>query len=299
MNQANFKQIIYYILLLLFYYIYISSTDFSILHTNIRSLPLHHDEFVSLSDHINLHPKVIGVSEIWHSMDKPLSSNVDIPGYTFFKTQSLTQNGGVGLYIKDSLTSNPRTDLDSCTNDFETIWVEIENKYDKNFVICCVHRHPRSAIDNLTSHFQNVLSKLSSNKLVFIMGDFDINLLEYASHTSTSDFVNNFFSHSLLPCTHHPTRVSEQRASVQISDHFPQFLIVKNTQVGHDKSESFKYDYSTFKEDKFLDDFNHIEFTDLENSDLDVNKKFDRFLKDLNTLTNQHAPIKRRSRKEM
>ena len=207
------------------------------------------------------------MSEIWHSMDNPLLSNVEIPGYTFFKTQSLTQNGGVGLYIKDSLTSNPRTDLDSCTNDFETIWVEIENRNDKNFLICCVYRHPSSAIDNLTSHFQNVLSKISSNKLVFIMGDFNVNLLDYASHTQTSDFVNNFFSHSLLPCIHHPTRVSEQRASVidniytnatnanitsgnivmQISDHFPQFLILKNTQVSHNKSESFKYDYSKLK----------------------------------------------------
>ena len=151
------------------------------------------------------------------------------------------------------------------------------------------------------------------------MGDFNVNLLDYASHTPTSDFVNNFFSHILLPCIHHPTRVSEQRASVidniytnatnanvisgnivmQISDHFPQFLFLKNTQVSHNKLESFKYDYSRFKEDKFLDDFNQIDFTYLENSDLDVNNKFDRFLKDLNTLTNKHAPIKRRSRKEM
>ena len=93
-----------------------SSSDFSILHINIRSLSLHHDELISLSAHTNLNPEVIGVSEIWHSMDNPISSNVDIPGYTFFKTQSLTQNGGVGLCIKDSLTFNPRTDLDSCTN---------------------------------------------------------------------------------------------------------------------------------------------------------------------------------------
>ena len=54
-----------------------------------------------------------------------------------------------------------------------------------------------------------------------------------------------------------------------------------------------------FKEDKFLDDFNQIDFTYLENCDLDLSNKFDRFLKDLNTLTNTHAPVKRRSRKEM
>ena len=297
----------------------LSSSDFSILHTNIRSLSLHHDELVSLSAHTKLNLDVIGVSEIWHSNDNPISSNVDIPGYTFFKTKSVTQNGGVGLYIRDSLTYNPRIDLDSCTDDFEAVWVEIENKNDKNVLICCVYRHPSSDIDNLTSYFQNHLSKLSSNKLLFIMGDFNVNLLDFSSHTPTSDFINNFFSHSLLPCIHHPTGVSEHRASIidniytnatnanivsgnilmQITDHFPQFMILKNTHVSHNNSESFKYDYSRFKEDKFLDDFNQIDFTYLENSDLDVNNKFDRFLKDLNTLTNQHAPIKRRSRKEM
>ena len=76
-------------------------------------------------------------------------------------------------------------------------------------------------------------------------------------------------------------------------------MTLKNTHVSHNNSESFKYDYSSFKEDKFLDDFNQIDFTYLENNDLDVNNKFDTFLKDLNALTNQHAPIKRRSRKEM
>ena len=296
----------------------LSSSEFSILHTNIRSLSFHHDELVSLSAHTKLNLDVIGVSEIWHSNDNPISSNVEIPGYTFFKTKSVTQNGAVGLYIRDSLTYNPRIDLDSCTDDFETVWVEIDNKNDKNFLICCVYRHPSSNIDNLTFHFQNHLSKLSPDKLLFIMGDFNVNLLDFAYHTPTSDFVNNFFSHSLLSCIHHPTRVSEHRASIidniytnainanivtgnllmQITDHFPQFMILKNTHVSHNKSESLKYDYSKFVEDAFLEDFNQIDFNYLENSDLDINSKFDRFLKDLNTLTSKHAPIKRLSRKE-
>ena len=194
--------------------IQLSSSDFSILHTNIRSLSLHHDELVSLSAHTKLNLDVIGVSEIWHSNDNPISSNVDIPGYTFVKTKSVFQNGVVGLCIRGSLTYNPRSDLDSCTDDFETVWVEIENENDKNFLICGVYRHPSSNLDNLTSHFQNHLSKLSSNKLLFIMGDFYVNLLDFSSHTPTSDFVNTFFSHSLLPCIHHPTRISENKVSL-------------------------------------------------------------------------------------
>ena len=297
----------------------LGSKDFSILHTNIRSLSLHHDELVSLSSHSNLNPDVIGVSEIWHSIEHPLSVNVDIPGYKLFKTQSNTQNGGVGLYIKSSLVSFPRVDFDYYSDDFETVWVEIENKSDKNYLICCVYRHPSSPIDNLTSHFQNLLPSISSNKLLFIMGDFNINLLDFASHSSTSDFVKNFLSHSLLPCIHHPTRVSKNRASVidniytnatnanitsgnilmQITDHFPQFLILKNACASHSKSESFKYDYSKFVEQKYLDDFNQINFSYLEDNNINVNNKFDKFLKDISNLTNLHAPIKKRSIKEI
>ena len=54
---------------------------------------------------------------MWHSKDNPISSNVDIPGYKFYETSSLSQNGGVGLYVKTTLTSNPRIELDSSTND--------------------------------------------------------------------------------------------------------------------------------------------------------------------------------------
>ena len=38
------------------------SSDFSILHTNIRSLSFHHDELISLSAHTNLNLDVIGGS---------------------------------------------------------------------------------------------------------------------------------------------------------------------------------------------------------------------------------------------
>ena len=80
---------------------------------------------------------------------------------------------------------------------------------------------------------------------------------------------------------------------MQITEHFPQFLILKNTKISHDKSESLKYDYSKFKDDKFLEDFSQINFNYLESSDMDESKTFDSSLKDLSTLTNKHAPIKK------
>ena len=151
------------------------------------------------------------------------------------------------------------------------------------------------------------------------MGDFNINLLNYDSHIPSNDFINTFFSHNLLPCIHHPSRISESSKSIidniftnsyhsnitsgniltQITDHFPQFLILSNSKVTRNKTQSLKYDYSKLKEDKFIEDFHNIDFTYLENENIDSNNKFDKLLTDLNCLSNKHAPIRRRTKKEM
>ena len=86
---------------------------------------------------------------------------------------------------------------------------------------------------------------------------------------------------------------------MQISHHFPQFLVLKNSQISHHRSESFKHDYSKFKEDKFLEDFDETDFTYIDSMDMNMNTKFDRLLGELNFLTHKHAPIKKRSRKEL
>ena len=44
------------------------------------------------------------------------------------------------------------------------------------------------------------MEKISKqHKLIFLMGDFDINLLNYESHGKTNDFINAMISHYLLP----------------------------------------------------------------------------------------------------
>ena len=43
------------------------------------------------------------------------------------------------------------------------------------------------------------MQKISKeNKLLFIMGDFNVNLLNYESHNDTNDFINTMISHYLL-----------------------------------------------------------------------------------------------------
>ncbi len=49
---------------------------------------------------------------------------------------------------------------------------------------------------------------------MFIMGDFNLDLLKYDYHAATNDFVNNCMSHSFLPTICHPTRITESTATL-------------------------------------------------------------------------------------
>ena len=76
--------------------------------------------------------------------------NLLLPGCTFLSSKSKSQNGGVGLYIKTCLAPIPRPDLDSDSDECETVWAEIENSKDKNILICCAYRHPSTEIEHFT-----------------------------------------------------------------------------------------------------------------------------------------------------
>ena len=176
-----------------------SATDLSSPHMNIRSLSCHFDELQSLLVNLNIGFNVVAVSGTWDSFARPLSSNVSIPGYILLSSKSQSQNGGVGLYIKTGLGPIPRPELGSDSDEYETVWAEIENSKDKNILICCAYRHPSSEIEHFTEYIQRTLSIPSvANKHVFILGDFNINLLNHDSHTATCDFVSVLLSQNFL-----------------------------------------------------------------------------------------------------
>ena len=138
-----------------------------------------------------------------------------IPGYTFFSTKFQNRNGGVGLYVKTHLALVPRSDLNSESDEYETVWCEIENSKDKNILICCTYHHPSIEIENCTEYIQRMLSNPTvSNKHVFILGNFNINLLDYDSHIPTMDFISPFLSQHCLPYIIHPTQVSNPSSTI-------------------------------------------------------------------------------------
>ena len=102
----------------------------------------------------------------------------------------------------------------------------------------------------------------TTDKTCFLVGDLNLNLIDYQSNAKVRDFVNLIFQHSLVPIVNKPTRVTKNNATLidyiitnsfmdqenltgilktDISDHFPFFTIsVKHNLILTIKSNNKK-----------------------------------------------------------
>ena len=152
----------------------------------------------------------------------------------------------------------------------------------RNIICCCAYRHPDTDASKFLEYMESIVSKFENkNKLIYIMRDFNLNLLNYESHSYTNDFINFMVSHYLIPHILQPTRVADHSATVidniftnatdfeatsgnilnQIADHFAQFLVLKKVPIVHKDSAYYSYDYSKFNKDKFCDDFSKLSWS--------------------------------------
>ena len=128
-------------------------------------------------------------------------------------------------------------------------------------------------------------------------------------------------SYSLLPQIILPTRVTRTSKTVidnflfdptnsnvisgnltcNISDHFPQFLMVKN--IFPDKKAKHniqKHNWSKFDKNEFILDFFDTNWENcLQIEKRDIDHSFKTFFTKINNLLNKHAPLQKLSRKEV
>jgi len=96
-----------------------------------------------------------------------------------------------------------RIDLQSSDNLlYESVLVEIMRPHGKNIIVGCLYRPPDASLNDFNRSVEDILSAISfENKLSYIMGDFDINILNSHSHQPTNEFINLMTSNSLYPQT--------------------------------------------------------------------------------------------------
>ena len=139
-----------------------------------------------------------------------------------------------------------RSDLSILKGDFESTWVEIKNKKSKNIVCACIYRHPRSNLDEFHDYMERCLETLSGENKVFILGDFNIDLLKCEKVSSYDKFYNLMTCYGYLPQIINPSRITGSSSTIidniysnclnyklksgniliSLSEHFCQFVSV-------------------------------------------------------------------------
>ena len=141
-----------------------------------------------------------------------------------------------------------RNDLCVSDGDREILSIEIINKESKNYIISCCYKPPTGDTKMFAAHLhKNFQSGNSEKKNYFLLGDFNLNCLNYHSNSEVKEFYDDVFQYGAIPLINRPTRVTTSSATLidniltntffdnslkkgiiksPISDHFPIFAAI-------------------------------------------------------------------------
>ena len=198
----------------------------------------------------------------------------------------------------------------------KVISIEVENKNSKNILVTCCYRPPSGDVKKFNIHLESVFKKANKdNRIYFILGDFNLNCLEYQTKRQINIFYNRIFEHGCIPLITKPTRITSKTATLidniltntvfdtsmktgiiknNLSDHFPIFVSLKMSseirkekqnisiqkrEINEANTRAFKFALANVKWD-FL------------NLEKDTNSKYSSFLTKFSEIYENHFPLK-------
>ena len=83
----------------------------------------------------------------------------------------------------------------------KSTFIEIVNPRKSNITVGVIYKHPSMDLADFNCNYLNkVLENASKEqKSVFLLGDFDVNLLDYNEHNEINEFLDSLTSNSFLP----------------------------------------------------------------------------------------------------
>ena len=296
-----------------------SSNAFSILNCNIRSLQANMDNLINMLSELYFPLSVIGLTETKLKTDQEGIFNINIPGYSFLSQPSLSNAGGVGVFVKNGISYSCRHNLSSVKEGYESLWIEIQSDAEHNIICGIIYRHPHGNLDNFMAHLNSVIEKIHrENKYCVLLGDFNLDLLKFESHPGTNDFLNTLVSSYFQPQILQPTRITDHSATLidniffnslehftisgnliyDLTDHLPNFLIVSKLSSLQENIKIFRRDYSKLDEQALINDIQSIDWSLLFNCNSDPSCMFDTFYSKISEIIDIHIPLKQLSKKE-
>ena len=195
--------------------------------------------------------------------------------------------------------------------------IEIVNPRKSDIIVGVIYRHP---LMDLTDFNYNYLNKPLENiskeqKSIFLLGDFNVNLLNYNEHNQTNEFLDSLSPNSFIPLILQPTRITSHsntlidniffnvidsdiisgNLAATIFNHLFQFPVIPNMcgNIPGNKSNHGR-DRSKFNSENFILDYFSVDWEDLLKSDeLDADNSTKKFLDQINMLLDTYALHKR------
>lgn len=130
-----------------------------------------------------------------------LTTNINLKNYSSEFTPTEYSAGGTLFYIDGHKFYKPFLDINIYeANQIESIFVEIIKPKQSDTVIDCRFEHPNiEVLDFENNNFGQIFEITSKErKQVFLIGDFDINILNYNDYQTKNVFLDSLASHSFI-----------------------------------------------------------------------------------------------------
>jgi len=207
---------------------------------NCQSLASKHNSIQTLIKELansNVHVDILALQETWRL---PYTELIQIPGYHFtHKQRSTNRGGGVGFYIKNSISYKLHEDLSHFTdNVFESITIEAKI-HKKSYTLSSIYRSPNpphsmttaAQTTAFTAQLDALLSMLNAKKLnSYLFLDSNLNLLLSNTDATVSNYQDTILNNGYLQTITRATRMHDEHFS--LIDHILTNSPSTNTQSG-------------------------------------------------------------------
>ena len=289
----------------------IEGNFFSCCHFNINSIPKHFQEFEIECVNTNSSFDIIGFTETKLTPD--IEHLYEIGNYNRYNNSKNRASGGLALYVSEKYPNQYiLNEYTKCLDFIESLFVRVE--VGKISIICgVVYHRPGTSTREFVNEINLIMNEIiNKSKYVFIMGDFNINLLN-ADNRYATDLIDMFHSLGLLSLINKPTRVTDGSITLidhiwsncfdkvkyngilytHISDHFPIFSIfdIEGTLLNSDSRKLLLFrDFSDLNIENFKQDLDQTSW-DLVFATIDANIAYENFFLIFKNLFDKHFPI--------
>ena len=174
-----------------------NNKSLSLFHINACSLNKNFDDLQHLLSCTKKNFDIIAISQTRNTKQVSLLNNLNLNNYSFEFTPTKTSAGGTLLYIANHLSYICCNDLNIYKkNKLESTFIKIANPKKSNILVGVIYRHPSVDLADFNCNYLNkLLENISEEqKSIFLLGDFNVNLLNNNEHNQTNEFLDSLAS---------------------------------------------------------------------------------------------------------